>query len=341
MSTSPEKKPLRRLTSADVRPSLLSAALDYHRRGFCPIPQRPGEKRPFIKWTPYQDVQPSVACLEDWFARQFRDAGIALVLGPAFNLFVIDVDGANAERSLVALLGAVPEAPTVLSGSGSLCKYHLYFQHPDVPTQARYCPWHPQLELRGHRGIVVAPPSVHTSGNRYRWAEGRSLDDVTLPEVPVPILAALRARAKSRARSGPGQPAPTPSEPLTPEQRQARTLAIHLLDGIADSTLFFLLGLESEGPGWNAKLFRASCDLMGCGTSLEQAMPLLMLGARPWTDRDRAAAEATIRSAYSRSRLAARHRAVEARRAARPNRRFSFTIPVKKYGPSEQGGQPA
>ncbi len=128
----PPSGPPRRLTQADVPPSLLPAALDYCRRGFCPIPQRPGEKWPYVRWTPFQDVQPSRDHLESWFLRQFPDAGIALVLGPAFGLFVIDVDGEDAYSTLVARLGSVPKAPTVLSGSAKPFKEHYYFKHPDV-----------------------------------------------------------------------------------------------------------------------------------------------------------------------------------------------------------------
>src|SRR3954452_11927834 len=94
--------PPRRLTRADLTPSLLPAALDYHRRGFCPVPQRPGEKMPYVQWAPFQDARPSLDNLESWFLRQFPDAGIALVLGPAFDHFVVDVDGEDAHRALLA-----------------------------------------------------------------------------------------------------------------------------------------------------------------------------------------------------------------------------------------------
>jgi hypothetical protein len=343
MSTSPEKKPLRRLTSTDVRPSLLSAALDYHSRGFCPIPQRPREKRPCVRWKPFQVERPTVADLEYWFGSRFPAAGVALIVGPVSGLFIVDVDGPAGDRELLARVGELPVAPTVISGSLEPHRYHLFFRYPaDVLTLASFKPWHPQLEFRGDRGVIVVPPSLHPSGNRYRWAKNRTLDDLPLPEVPLPILAALRARARSSARSRPGEPAPTHAAPVTPEQSSVNALAIDLLDGISDDTRFFLLGLEATGPNWNAKLFRASCDMKGCGFPEEEAMPMLLRGARPWTGHDRAAAEATIRSAYSQVRLAARHRAVEARMAARPNSRcFSFTIPVKKHDPSAQGGQPA
>jgi hypothetical protein len=122
---------------------------------------------------------------------------------------------------------------------------------------------------------------------------------------------------------------------LTSEQRTSRALAINLLDGIAESTRFFLHGLESAGPQWNAKLFKASCDLMGCGTPLEEALPLLLAGARPWTDRDRDAAERTIKSAYAQDRRPARALAADRRRA----KTGSFIIPVQHRVPGKEAPQ--
>src|SRR5688572_12316145 len=96
---------------------MLGVALDYRARGLSVVPQAPGEKKPYVKWKPFQVEPPTVDDLEDWFGRCFPDAGIALVLGPVSGLLVVDVDGPDAHRALVARLGAVPVAPTVLSGS--------------------------------------------------------------------------------------------------------------------------------------------------------------------------------------------------------------------------------
>jgi hypothetical protein len=314
---------------------MLDVALDYAARGFSVVPQATGEKKPLVKWKPFQVEPPMVDDLRYWFGRRFRGAGIAVIPGPVSGLFVIDVDGADGHRALIARLGSLPEAPTVLSGSFEPHRYHLFFQHPAVLTLASFKPWHRRVEFRGHRGIVVAPPSLHRSGHNYHWAKGRSLDDIPLPQVPEPIYEALRARAKSIARSEPGKPAPTPLETLTPEERSAKALAINLLDGIAESTRFFLHGLESAGPQWNAKLFRASCDMRGCGYPEEEATPLLLAGARPWTDRDREVAVRTIKSAYAQNRRPARALAAERQRA----NTGSFIIPVKHRVPSTEAPQ--
>ncbi len=245
--------------------------------------------------------------LTAWFGRMFRGVGVAIILGPISNLFVLDLDGEDGHRELVARLGGVPEAPTVLSGSGKPRRCHYYFRHPDFPTQATYHPWHPQLEFRGYRGIVIAPPSLHRSGNRYTWAPCKSLDDLPPPELPEPILAALRERAESRAVSarpvGPTRTVVTPGitdlGPLTPRDEERLARRICFLTDISERNRRFLLGDFVDGPHWNQTLFLTACEMRDHDYSFEDAFPLLLHGARPWTPADREAVERTVCSAFA------------------------------------------
>ena len=159
------------------------------------VPQLSGEKQPRVKWKPYQCERPGVCQVFDWF-NQWSDAGPAVVLGPVSDLFVVDVDGKEAHDELIRRLGKVPKAPTVLSGSGKPYRYHLFFRCPSIPTRAKATPWHRQLEFRGEGGIVVLPPALHKSGKRYKWARGKSLDDISPPDLPKPIVAAIRDRIR-------------------------------------------------------------------------------------------------------------------------------------------------
>ena len=114
----------------------LDAVSDYIARGFSIVPQRAGEKRPLVKWKRYQAVHPEVAELYDWF-RYCPSAGPAVVLGTISNLFVIDVDGAEAESELRGRLGRIHRAPKVISGSGELSRFHVYFCHPGIASKAK------------------------------------------------------------------------------------------------------------------------------------------------------------------------------------------------------------
>jgi hypothetical protein len=264
-------------------PPPVEVALDYLGRGWSVVPQLPGAKKPTVTWKPYQEERPTEARLMKWW-QTWPQAGVAVILGPVSNLFAIDVDGSEAYQVLIDRLGGEPVAPKALSGSGQPDKCHFYFKCPALPTKAKQTPWHPKLEFRGHRGIIIAPPSVHRSGRRYVWAKGRTLDDVPLPEVPPQVLEALKPAKPT--------PAPTPGKPQK------------VPDGLdaAPSTRRFLEGRYADGPRWNDRLFRAACDLNGRGYDLAEAEPLLLAGAQPWNLAEEEAAMRTIQSAYSQER---------------------------------------
>ena len=270
----------------------LQCMLDYRRRGISMVPQAPGEKKPLIRWKEYRQRLPRRDEIEYWHA-MWPDAGVAAVLGPLSGLLVIDVDGPEAQQALIDHLGSVPLAPMALSGSGKPCRYHLYFRHPPVLTGAKATPWHPALEFRGEGGLVVLPPALHASGHRYRWADGQSLDDMKLPELPAPILAALATRAR---RIHSVRELPVAAHPVEAP----------VIPGISNATRQFLRGEHTSSRGWNNRLFNAACDLCGNGVVLDNAVQLLLAGARPTSAADETQAQATIASAYSQERVPGR-----------------------------------
>jgi hypothetical protein len=265
------------------RGSMLDEAICLLERGVCVLPQQLAEKKPHVRWTPYQTTHPTPEDLRTWF-REWPDAGLAIVLGAVSDLFVIDVDGRDAHDVLLETLGREPRAPKVMSGNGDRYRYHLYFRCPSLPTKSKATPWHANLEFRGERGIVIAPPSLHESGNRYTWAKGRSLDDLPLREPPEAVLTSL-------------MPVPVKTNPVP-------TVAYTGSDAIDASrrTKQFLAGNFSEGPGWNAKLFLAACDLCGRNVPIHVAEPVLLAGAKPWNVGEQQLVQRTIQSAYSQPR---------------------------------------
>ena len=135
---------------------------------------------------------------------------------------------------------------------------------------------------------------MHKSGNRYRWAPGRSLNDLALPPLPEAIVAALRESKR------PGN--------ICSSIALNDDSSVRLVPGICRSTREFLTGKFAHSERWNDRLFRAACDLAGNFVSIERALPLLIAGAKPWDSAEEARAIATIESAYSQPRVPARLR---------------------------------
>ena len=253
------------------------AVHSYVSHGIAIVPQLQGAKHPCVRWKAFQNRLPTPEELEEWFQERWPHAGMAAILGPVSNLLAIDVDGPEAHQALVQHLGGEPVAPKVLSGSHQPFRYHLFFRHPEgVPTRAKITPWHPKLEFRGRGGVIILPPSLHQSGYRYEWAPGRSLHDLPLAELPLPVLEALRERAVADVRGG---AAPEPDHPVSEAVLQA---ARAYLAKLPPST---------EGQGGDQQLYTAACHLvLDFHLPPEQALPLLQeynqRSVPPWTEVD-------------------------------------------------------
>ena len=59
----------------------------------------------------------------------------------------------------------IPDTVTALTGGGGV---HHLFGHPGFPVHNRAA-LYPGVDIRGDRGLIVHPPSVHTSGRLYTW----------------------------------------------------------------------------------------------------------------------------------------------------------------------------
>lgn len=159
------------------------AALDYLDLGWSVIPVREREKRPAVAWKAYQSKVVSRETLHDWFRRS-PDYNVAVVTGALSGLVVLDVDprhgGDESLKELEHEHGPLPKTVESITGGGGR---HVYFSHPgeEVHNRANI---KPGIDLRGDGGCIVVPPSVHPSGNRYRWKKGRAPGDVKLAPLP-------------------------------------------------------------------------------------------------------------------------------------------------------------
>ena len=122
------------------------------------------------------------------------DANIGVRTGKESGIWVLDVDAGKCGEATIAALearhGPLPPTWAAETGGGGL---HLWWRHPGgaVPTSAGRVG--PGVDVRGDGGYVVAPPSRHRSGGRYRWGEGWSPATVPLADAPTWLLALVAA----------------------------------------------------------------------------------------------------------------------------------------------------
>lgn len=148
--------------------------------GYKIIPLPPGEKYP--KGIP--EWQKKATCdvlqIERWF-EAFPDSGLGWAMGTqpnGVNLAGIDVDVANGKQGWASLrqldvrFDLKPMLRnTTTSVTGSDGRHLIVDTGPIVVTNGKLGPG---LDLRGEGGFLVAPPSIHPNGNRYRWIDGKA-----------------------------------------------------------------------------------------------------------------------------------------------------------------------
>lgn len=154
----------------------LSAALSYADRGW-PVFKLNG-KVPTAGSRGFQDATTDAKHVRAWWRKDRANIGIAT--GPAGKL-VLDIDtdhgGEKTLRELERRHGKLPKTVEARTGGGGR---HVYFNNvSDAGSSAGRLG--KGLDIRGHGGYVVAPPSVHKSGKSYEWINSPEDTDVADP----------------------------------------------------------------------------------------------------------------------------------------------------------------
>lgn len=165
---------------------LKAAALRYAAAGFAVFPCGERSKAPAISkdrgGNGFHDATTDAAVVDAWWTK-YPNANIGLRPGSA-GFVVLDIDEIAAAHRLAGEYGVRIEEhrPLVVSSRG----WHGYFAHPNASSIIATGVFK-GLDVRAGVGYVLAPPSVHPSGARYRW-RGR-LDEA--PVLPADLYAAL------------------------------------------------------------------------------------------------------------------------------------------------------
>jgi len=273
----------------------LEAALRYEARGLSVVPlhtptatgcscQRPecgrsAGKHPRLEWKPYQQQRARVEEIRAWWA-EWPDANVGVVTGTISGVAVADIDprngGGETLHNLDGLGYVMPEDnPLVETGSGGL--HHYFALDAPLPKAAPF----DGIEVQADGALVVAPPSLHRSGRRYRWL--RAFDGPW----PWPLLPAWMRWACARV-TPPVGPAPELLENADAEpvlgalHTRGLYLGRHRRAGLhrircpwaaehstEDPEAVVIEPTHSSAPGWAFKCLHAHCSDRRIGALLD------------------------------------------------------------------------
>lgn len=132
--------------------------------GWCNVKGKEGWKQPLVGWKQYQTTLPKEADANSWW-KQWPYARVGIVTGKFSGLVAVDIDlykggsidGLDLPATLISKTG----------GGG----WHYIYRHPYGGEIPNATDWPRKgVDIRGDGGFIVAPPSLHVSGERYEWA---------------------------------------------------------------------------------------------------------------------------------------------------------------------------
>lgn len=186
-------------------PPMLKAALVYSEIGWRILPLEPGRKEPIGRLVPHgcKDASADGDDLLRWWG-EVPDAGIAVATGSESGLWVLDIDGPVGAVVWWDWEARHEPIHTLAQRTGRVDGgRQLFFRWPmdlEVRNKAKVVPG---IDVRGERGYVVLPPSLHPDGRRYQWEgtwEGRVMA-ANAPKALLKMVGAQRAKGPSSQRS--------------------------------------------------------------------------------------------------------------------------------------------
>jgi Bifunctional DNA primase/polymerase, N-terminal len=167
---------------------VIEAALEYAARGWPVLPCQPGGKAP-LSPNGLLDSSLNPDRIRQWW-KWWPQANIGIRTGIAVD--VIDVDSDEGLHALADHAQGRPLGwgPIARTGRG----WHYYVAVTGCRSRIRFLEG---CDYKAAGGYVICPPSLHSSGRRYRWF-GDCGPDLRQPQPPPEWLASLLASSRSR-----------------------------------------------------------------------------------------------------------------------------------------------
>lgn len=161
--------------------SMKNHALNYALNGWYVLPCKKGAKEPLTDHGA-SDASNDPVQINKWWDR-WPNANIAINTGKS-GLVILDVDprndGNESLEKLVDIYGEEFLSPVeVLTGGGGK---HYYYAAKENNNQSLPSSLGDGLDLISGNKYVIAPPSIHQSGNAYTWLTAPFNSEVRLDD---------------------------------------------------------------------------------------------------------------------------------------------------------------
>lgn len=223
-----------------------------------------------------------------WSERKHWNSNIGILCGSRSGLVGLDIDGevglASLEK-LEAKFGKLPHTVTVVTGSGGR---HFWFRLPEgisISNSAKALGAAAlgveatNVDVRGENGQLIAPPSMHKSGNQYRFLEGCGVDDISFDDVPyLPqwlVDECEKAKAGNRSKESGGKAKRTSESSADPFAEAAHGLGADKpnADSFEDGVDSYVARIGDDKDGFDKPIYQAALSYFaknGIGAPAEE-----------------------------------------------------------------------
>ena len=169
------------------------------------------DKRPALaNWKEFHDDLVAEAVFERWFPAQTHP-NMGLITGRASgNVIVVDLDTYKSGQANLwwdyATGGIEPETWKQTTGGGG---QQVLLRAPPGLTIPN-CTTSMGVDIRGQGGYAILPPTMHMSGQEYRWDEGCEPWSCAIMDMPQDMLEAIQKLVGDHPQSAGVERTPSP-----------------------------------------------------------------------------------------------------------------------------------
>ena len=152
--------------------------------------QAKGKHPRIVNWC--EEATTDEAKIKGWWQKA-PNANIGIPMGEKSGLVALDVDIRHGgDKSLVALVLENEELPDTITATTGGGGKHYIFKYTDELALKNVVGVREGLDVRTQGGMIVAAPSVHSSGAQYTWDEGKSPFDIEAADMPAWLTQVIR-----------------------------------------------------------------------------------------------------------------------------------------------------